>query len=51
MEARKEGHATSRIEGVKVQRATRADLVLKPVVSPHGSLEPPRVTVYGSRKG
>lgn len=51
LEARKEGHATSRVEGLRVRDTTRVDIVQKPVASPSGSTEPPRVTVSGISQG
>lgn len=51
MEARKEGHATSRIEGVKVGSTARVDIVQKPVFNPNWSVEPPRVSVEGVEEG
>ncbi|MEN3009890.1 MAG: carboxypeptidase regulatory-like domain-containing protein [Candidatus Bipolaricaulaceae bacterium] len=49
--ARKEGHATSRVIGVKVASTVRADIVQKPVANPKWSLEPPKVTVTGVSEG
>lgn len=51
VEVRKEGHATSRVERVKVTSTTRLDIVQKPVFNPHWSLEPPKVTVTGVTEG
>ncbi len=51
VEVRKDGHATSRIEGVKVASTARVDTVLKPVANPNWSLEPPAVTVTGVTEG
>ncbi|MCX7844871.1 MAG: carboxypeptidase-like regulatory domain-containing protein, partial [Candidatus Bipolaricaulota bacterium] len=51
VEARKEGHATSRVVGVKVASTARVDLVQKPVANPKWSLEPPKVTVTGVTEG
>lgn len=51
VEVRKEGHATSRVEGVKVASTARVDIVQKPVFNPGWSLEPPKVTVEGVTEG
>ncbi len=51
VEVRKEGHATSRVEGVKVASTARVDIVQKPVFNPNWSLEPPKVTVTGVTEG
>jgi len=51
VEFRKDGFATSRVEGVKVASTARVDVVQKPVASPVWSLEPPTVTVEGVTEG
>ncbi len=51
VEARKEGYATSRVEGVKVASTARLHIVQKPVANPKWSLEPPKVTVTGVTEG
>jgi len=51
VEVRKEGHATSRVEGVKVGSTTRVDIVQKPVFNPNWPVEPPKVTVSGVTEG
>ncbi|MGB9758140.1 MAG: carboxypeptidase regulatory-like domain-containing protein [Candidatus Bipolaricaulaceae bacterium] len=51
VEVRKDGHATSRVEGVKVGSTARVDIVQKPVFNPSWSLEPPKVTVQGVTEG
>ena len=51
VEVRKEGHATSRVEGVKVGSTARVDIVQKPVFNPNWPVEPPKVTVSGVTEG
>jgi len=55
VEVRKEGHATSRVEGVKVGSSTTTPtplhIVLKPVFNPGWPVEPPKVTVSGVTEG
>jgi hypothetical protein len=51
VEVRKDGHATSRVEGVKVGSTARVDIVQKPVANPLWSLEPPKVTITGISDG
>ncbi|MBC7318097.1 carboxypeptidase regulatory-like domain-containing protein [Candidatus Bipolaricaulota bacterium] len=51
VEVRKEGHATSRVEGVKVGSTTRLNIVQKPVFNPNWPVEPPEVTVTGVTEG
>lgn len=51
LEVRKEGYATSRVEGLKIVDAARVNIVQKPIANPGGSLEPPRVTVLGITEG
>jgi len=51
VEVRKEGHATSRVEGVKVGSTARVDIVQKPVFNPNWPVEPPEVTVNGVTEG
>ncbi|MCX7750283.1 MAG: carboxypeptidase regulatory-like domain-containing protein [Candidatus Bipolaricaulota bacterium] len=51
LEVRKDGHATSRVEGVKVASTARVDIVQKPVVNPNWSLTPPTVTITGISEG
>lgn len=51
LEVRKEGYATSRVEGVRVASTARIDSVGKPVVNPSWFLEPPEVTVTGITQG
>jgi len=41
VEVRKEGHATSRVEGVKVGSTARVDIVQKPVFNLNWPVEPP----------
>jgi hypothetical protein len=51
VEVRKDGHATSRVEGVKVGSTVRVDIVQKPVFNPNWPVEPPEVTVTGVTEG
>ncbi|MFN3346234.1 MAG: ATPase, T2SS/T4P/T4SS family, partial [Candidatus Bipolaricaulaceae bacterium] len=51
VEVRKDGHATSRVEGVKVASTARVDIVQKPVFNPNWPVEPPKVTVTGVTEG
>jgi hypothetical protein len=51
LEFRKDGHATSRVEGVQVASTARVDTVLKPVANPNWSLTPPTVTITGISEG
>jgi hypothetical protein len=51
VEVRKDGYATSRVEGVKVGSTIRVDIVQKPVFNPNWPVEPPEVTVTGVTEG
>ncbi|MGQ9700733.1 MAG: carboxypeptidase regulatory-like domain-containing protein [Candidatus Bipolaricaulaceae bacterium] len=51
LEVRKEGYATSRVEGVRVASTARIDIVEKPVFNPRWPVEPPEVTVTGVEEG
>ncbi len=51
LEVRKDGHATSRVEGVKVASTARVDTVLKPRANPFWSVQPPTVTITGIAEG
>jgi len=51
VEVRKEGHGTSRVEGVKVASTARVDIVAYPAGSPTWSLTPPTVTISGIKDG
>ena len=51
VEVRKEGHGTSRVEGVKVASTARLDIVAYPAGSPTWSLTPPKVTITGINDG
>ena len=51
VEVRKEGHATSRVEGVKVGSTARVNIVQKPVFNPNWPVEPPEVMVNGVTEG
>ena len=51
VEVRKEGHGTSRVEGVKVASTARVDIVAYPAGSPTWSLTPPTVTITGINDG